>query len=328
MTVLRARYDVLLLDLDGTLYAGAHAIPGTQAALAQGDQSLYYVTNNASRSPSAVSEHLTELGFDSADERVVTSSQTAVRLLAERLQPGDRVLVVGTDALCDEVTRVGLHPVRAFTDAPSAVVQGHSPTTDWSILAEATLAIRSGALWVAANLDTTLPTERGLVPGNGSMVAALRAATGIEPLVAGKPAAPLMDDALSRSGCTRPLVVGDRLDTDIEGAQAVSVDSLLVLTGVSTPADVLRAPATQHPTYIAASLDSLNEPAAAARVGEPSSWTISVRGSALFVEGPLVGDDIALLRSLAPVAWANPGFDTIEASDPKVQAILTSWKIH
>ena len=117
MTVLRTQYDVLLLDLDGTLYAGAHAIPGTQAALGQGTQALYYVTNNASRSPSAVSAHLTELGFDSEDDRVVTSSQTAVRLLAERLEPGAAVLVVGTDALADEVTRVGLLPVREFADS-------------------------------------------------------------------------------------------------------------------------------------------------------------------------------------------------------------------
>jgi len=221
VTVLRTQYDVLLLDLDGTLYAGAHAIPGTQAALGQGTQALYYVTNNASRSPSAVSAHLTELGFDSEDDRVVTSSQTAVRLLAERLEPGAAVLVVGTDALADEVTRVGLFPVREFADSPVAVVQGHSTETNWSILAEACLAIRAGALWVAANLDTTLPSERGLVLGNGSMVAALRAATRQEPLVAGKPAAPLMEDALARSGCSRPLVVGDRLDTDIEGAHAV-----------------------------------------------------------------------------------------------------------
>ena len=142
MTVLRTQYDVLLLDLDGTLYAGAHAIPGTQAALGQGTQALYYVTNNASRSPSAVSAHLTELGFDSEDDRVVTSSQTAVRLLAERLEPGAAVLVVGTDALADEVTRVGLLPVREFADSPVAVVQGHSTETNWSILAEACLAIR------------------------------------------------------------------------------------------------------------------------------------------------------------------------------------------
>lgn len=325
MTVLRSQYDVLLLDLDGTLYAGAHAIPGTQSALGQGSQALYYVTNNASRSPSDVSAHLTELGFDSVDDRVVTSSQTAARLLAERVAPGSAVLVVGTETLADEVTRVGLRPVREFAESPVAVVQGHSTATDWSILAEACLAIRAGALWVAANLDTTLPSERGLVLGNGSMVAALRAATKVEPLVAGKPAAPLMNDALLRSGCTKPLVVGDRLDTDIEGAHAVSIDSLLVLTGVSTPADVLRAPLEQHPTYIAATLDALNQPAALSKVGTDSKWTISTSGTALVVDGPMVGDETSLLRALAPVAWEHPAFETVEASDADVQRVVDSW---
>lgn len=327
MTVLRNQYDVLLLDLDGTLYAGAHAIPGTQNALGQGSQALYYVTNNASRSPSDVSAHLTELGFDSVDDRVVTSSQTAARLLAEQVAPGSAVLVVGTDALADEVSRVGLRPVRTFADSPVAVVQGHSTTTDWSILAEACLAIRAGALWVAANLDTTLPTERGLVVGNGSMVAALRSATSAEPLVAGKPAAPLMDDALRRSGCTKPLVVGDRLDTDIEGAHAVSIDSLLVLTGVSTPADVLRAAPSQRPTYISATLDSLNQPAAESRVGTDSKWHISVRGTVLLVDGPMVGDEMSLLRALATAAWAHPAFESVEAADTEVQRVVDSWQV-
>ncbi|MCJ0905579.1 HAD-IIA family hydrolase [Rhodococcus sp. ARC_M6] len=327
MTVLRSQYDVLLLDLDGTLYAGAHAIPGTQSALGQGSQALYYVTNNASRSPADVSAHLTELGFDSVEDRVVTSSQTAARLVVERVAPGSAVLIVGTEALADEITAVGLRPVRAFADSPVAVVQGHSTTTDWSILAEACLAIRGGALWVAANLDTTLPTERGLVLGNGSMVAALRAATRQEPLVAGKPAAPLMNDALRRSGCEKPLVVGDRLDTDIEGAQAVSLDSLLVLTGVSTAADVLRAPALQRPTYISATLDSLNQPAVESLVGTDSKWAISVRGTALCVDGPMVGDEMSLLRALSPVAWAHPSFATIEAADAEVQRVVDSWQL-
>lgn len=327
MTVLRTQYDVLLLDLDGTLYAGAQAIAGAKDALAQGSQALYYVTNNASRSPAAVSEHLTELGFDSVDDRVVTSSQSAARLLAEHLAPGAAVLVVGTDALADEVARVGLRPVREFAASPVAVVQGHSTETNWSILAEACLAIRAGALWVAANLDTTLPTERGLVLGNGSVVAALRSATGQEPLVAGKPATPLMEDALTRSNCSRPLVVGDRLDTDIEGAHAVSIDSLLVLTGVSTPGDVLRAPAQQRPTYVSGTLDALNRPAEETRVGAPSSWQVSVRESVLVVDGPAVGDEFSLLRALAPLAWENPSFSAVESDDPAVRELLASMHV-
>ena len=120
------------------------------------------------------------------------------------------------------------------------------------------MAIRAGALWVAANVDRTLPTERGLLPGNGAMVAALKAATDAEPQVAGKPAPALMRDALARGTFHSPLVVGDRLDTDIEGAMRGGADSLLVLTGVTRPADLLLAPPDRRPTYVAADLAGLN----------------------------------------------------------------------
>ncbi|CAG7580429.1 HAD-IIA family hydrolase [Rhodococcus opacus] len=329
MTALRDGYDALLLDLDGTLYQGPQEIPGAREALAAGEQSCYYVTNNASRRPGEVAEHLTELGFDADESTVVTSSQTAARLLAENVAPGSPVLIVGTEALADEIRHVGLSPVRSFEDAPAAVVQGHSPTTDWAILAEATLAIRAGAVWVAANLDTTLPTERGLVLGNGSMVAALRTATSREPLVAGKPAAPLMEDAMRRSKCVRPLVVGDRLDTDIEGANNVGLDSLLVLTGVSTAVDVLRADAEQRPTYLASELDALNRPAEESLIGEDNRWSVEFDGSDLVIEptsesaAPV--DSAALLRAVTAGAWKFPDFSRITSTTPTVSAVVSGW---
>lgn len=326
---LRSGYDVLLLDLDGTLYQGARVIPGSVEVLADSGQQLYYVTNNASRSPQSVAAHLDDLGFDADPSRVVTSSQAAARLLAKHLDPGSAILVVGTEALCDEVARVGLKPVRRYEDDPVAVVQGHSTATGWEMLAEATLAIRGGALWVAANVDTTLPTERGLTLGNGSMVAAVRTASGREPLVAGKPAAPLMRDALARSGAERPLVVGDRLDTDIEGANAVGIESLLVLTGVSTPLDVLRAPREQRPTYIGAKLAALDEPAANARFDEiPDGWSVVYDGTDLVIETVGASPEqrgVTLLRALAPVAWKHPGFEGIVTTDDAVQALLVDW---
>ncbi|MFE5708003.1 HAD-IIA family hydrolase [Rhodococcus koreensis] len=329
MTTLRENYDALLLDLDGTLYQGPQEIPGAREALATGTQPCYYVTNNASRSPGDVAEHLTELGFAADESTVVTSSQSAARLLAENVAPGSAVLVVGTEALADEVRNVGLRPVRSFEDAPAAVVQGHSPTTDWAILAEATLAIRAGAVWVAANLDSTLPTERGLVLGNGSMVAALRAATSREPLVAGKPAAPLMEDAMRRSGCVRPLVVGDRLDTDIEGASNVGLDSLLVLTGVSTAIDVLRAAPEQRPTYLASALDALNRPADESLVGEDSRWSVDFDGTDLVIEPTADSaepvDSTALLRVVAVGAWKFPDFVRITSTTPAVSAVVSGW---
>ena len=331
MTTLRANYDALLLDLDGTLYQGPQEIPGAREALAAGTQSCYYVTNNASRSPGDVAEHLTELGFAADESTVVTSSQSAARLLAENVAPGSAVLVVGTEALADEVRNVGLRPVRSFEDAPAAVVQGHSPSTDWAILAEATLAIRAGAVWVAANLDSTLPTERGLVLGNGSMVAALRAATSREPLVAGKPAAPLMEDAMRRSGCVRPLVIGDRLDTDIEGASNVGLDSLLVLTGVSTAIDVLRAVPEQRPTYLASELDALNQPADESLVGEDSRWSVEFDGTNLVIEPAADSaepvDSAALLRAVAVDAWKFPDFARITSTTPAVSAVVSGWGV-
>ncbi|WP_084505958.1 HAD-IIA family hydrolase [Nocardia harenae] len=274
MTRLRDGYRALLLDLDGTLYRGHAVIPGAPEALPAGAaQQLVYVTNNASRGPEAVAEHLTELGFAAGTDDVVTSAQAAARLLAERVPAGADVLVVGTDALAAEVRGAGLNPVRRFDDrVPAAVVQGHSPETAWPDLAEAAYAVRAGAHWVAANTDRTLPNERGLAPGNGSMVAALRAATDAEPEVAGKPFAPLLEDALARAGTRAALVVGDRLDTDIEGANRVGLDSLLVLTGVSTLDELATAPPEHRPTYVALSLDALNHPVAAeaAELGSPA----------------------------------------------------------
>lgn len=259
---LRESFDALLLDLDGTLYRGPELIAGAPAALAAaGEQRLMYVTNNASRAASSVAGHLRELGFRADDDAVVTSAQAAARLLAARLPPGATVLVVGTDDLAAEIERCGLRPIRSFdAEPPAAVVQGHSPRTGWPDLAEAAYAVRAGALWVAANTDTTLPNERGLAPGNGAMVAALRAATDAEPVVAGKPYAPLLEDALERAGTRRALVVGDRLDTDIDGARCVGLPSLMVLTGVSTLDDVRARPDDRKPTYLARTLDALNHP--------------------------------------------------------------------
>ncbi|QBS46422.1 HAD family hydrolase [Nocardia sp. CS682] len=253
----------MLLDLDGTLYRGDAVIEGAPAALAPDEtaQRLMYVTNNASRAPKTVAAHLAELGFRASTDEVVTSAQAAARLLAEQLEPGADVLVVGTDDLAAEVTAVGLRPIRRFDKtAPAAVVQGHSPQTCWADLAEAAYALRAGALWIAANTDKTLPNERGLAPGNGSMVAALRTASDREPIVAGKPYAPLLEDALVRAGTRSALVVGDRLDTDIEGANTVGLESLLVLTGVSTLDELKDAADEFLPTYVADSLDALNHP--------------------------------------------------------------------
>ncbi|WP_405497447.1 HAD-IIA family hydrolase [Nocardia sp. NBC_00511] len=296
---LRDRFGALLLDLDGTLFRGHEVIPGAPEALSNGapdGQRLVYVTNNASRSAVGVAEHLRDLGFAASEDEVVTSAQAAAHLLAGRLAPGSTVLVVGTDDLVAEVEAVGLQPIRRFNgSAPAAVVQGHSTATAWPDLAEAAYALSAGALWVAANTDATLPSERGLAPGNGSMVAALRHASGLEPVVAGKPFAPLMQDALARAGTREALVVGDRLDTDIDGAHTSGLPSLLVLTGVSTLEDLRDQPADRLPTYVAHSLDALNNPIAETPPVTPADGDIAKVLAARLDENP--GRAIAVTAS-------------------------------
>lgn len=257
---LATAYDVALLDLDGVVYLGAQPVPGAASALADARERgmrTAFVTNNASRSPAAVAAHLRELGVDATATDIVTSAQAAARLLREHLPAGATVLVVGTEALRAEVRAVGLRIVESSEDDPAGVVQGFDPATTYRELAEATLAVAGGALWVASNGDRTLPSPRGRVPGNGALVAAVATATDRRPLVAGKPQIALHRESVDRTSARRPLVVGDRLDTDIEGACRGGNDSLLVFTGVATPADVVRAGPQQRPSYLAADLYGL-----------------------------------------------------------------------
>jgi HAD superfamily hydrolase (TIGR01450 family) len=263
------RYDALLVDLDGTLLlAGVvieHAPQALAAARARGTR-VVIVTNNASRTPDEVARRLTARDMPTAADDVVNSPQAAAAMLADSHRPGDAVLVVGTAALDEAIAAVGLTPVRSAAESPVAVVQGHSPDTGWRELAEACLAIRAGADWVATNVDSTLPSDRGMLPGNGAMVAALEAATGRRPRVAGKPERPLLDAAVRRVGATRPLVVGDRLGTDIAAAANAGIDSLMVLTGVSDVDEVMQTEAAGRPTYVTRDLRGLTGEAPAVTV--------------------------------------------------------------
>jgi glycerol-1-phosphatase len=256
-------YDVALLDLDGVIYLGGKAVPGAAEALEQASRAgmrLAFVTNNASRSPSRIAAQLTGMGVPAVATDVVTSAQAAARLVAEKLPAGAPVLVAGGMGLRIALRERGLRPVSTALEHPQAVVQGYSPDLSYALLAEAALAIRAGAWYVAANADATLPTSRGLQPGNGSIIALLVTATGVQPVVAGKPEPPLHAESVRRTGAKHPLVIGDRLDTDIEGAVRGHADSLLVLTGVSTPADAIGAPPQCRPTYIARDLGGLLTP--------------------------------------------------------------------
>jgi glycerol-1-phosphatase len=326
-------FDCLLLDLDGTVFRGHEPTEGAVDALAQTSSRTFFVTNNASRSAAEVAAHLTELGFSATDADVVTSAQGAARLLKDQLPPNAAVLVVGTEALADEVAAVGLAPVRSFDDQPVAVVQGHNPQTGWADLAEAALAIRSGALWVAANVDRTLPTERGLLPGNGSMVAAVQAATDSEPQVAGKPAPTLMEDALSRGEFRAALVVGDRLDTDIAGANAAKLPSLMVLTGVNNANDAVHAVPDERPTYIAHDLRWLHTDLEASAVAAHPAWRVRIDGQTATVEatGEDAGDDgLSVVRATARAVWDAGAGDTrfsVRAGDDTAAQALQRWSI-
>ncbi len=260
---LAADYDVALLDLDGVVYTGPGAVPGAVDALAiarSRGMRLAFVTNNASRTPSAIAQHLTRLGVPAVAADVVSSAQAAATLIAARFPAGSPVLVAGAMGLRHALRERGMRLVSVAAQRPVAVVQGYAPDMTYGLLAEAALAVRGGAYFVTANVDTTLPTPRGPQPGNGSVVQVIVTATGVQPVVAGKPETPLHAEAVARTGARRPLVVGDRLETDIEGAVRGGADSLLVLTGVSTPRDAVLAPSGRRPTYIAADLGGLVEP--------------------------------------------------------------------
>jgi HAD superfamily hydrolase (TIGR01450 family) len=331
---LAQEHDCFLLDLDGTVFRGHALTEGAAEALDKTSGRKLFVTNNASRSADEVAGHLNDIGLPATGDDVVTSAQSAAHVLADQLAPQSRVLIVGTDSLAAEVAAVGLRPVRLFDDEPHAVVQGHSPETGWSNLAEAALAIRAGALWVAANVDRTLPTERGLLPGNGSMVAALKAATDAEPQVAGKPSPTLMRDALARGDFRAPLVVGDRLDTDIAGANAAELPSLLVLTGVNSARDAVYAVPEQRPTYIGDDLRALHQDVDALAVAAQSAWRIETADGSLTVraadDDPDGGDGLSVVRAIADVIWSgqfNGHAVTIEAGDDTARDALQRWSL-
>lgn len=337
MGMLARQHDCLLLDLDGTLFRGHSPTLGAVETLETLDTRALFVTNNATRSADAVAAHLRELGFTATAADVVTSAQSAARMLSERVPAGSRVLVVGTDALAGEVAEVGLQPVREVADNPVAVIQGLSMTIGWPELAEAALAIRAGALWVACNLDVTLPTERGLVPGNGSFVAALRAATGAEPLVAGKPGTAIMHDAVTRTGCRRPLVIGDRPDTDIAGAHAAGMPSLMVLTGVGTAHDVVHADPTRRPTYLGSDLRALAADAEQLAIAIQPGWRVETSDGEITVNtapaaAPAHHDDgLSVVRATARAVWdtAGPGSaqPAVRAGDDNARAALERWSL-
>jgi glycerol-1-phosphatase len=304
-------YDCALLDLDGVVYVEGEALNGVPDVLAQArgrGLKLAFVTNNASRPPAAVAQRLCELGVPAEASDVVTSAQAAAREVARRVPSGSEVLLVGGDGLAAALAERGLKSAASSADAPAAVLQGFGPDVSWRQLADAAVAIRSGAVWIASNTDLTIPTSRGPVPGNGALVNAVAAAVGARPTaVAGKPFPPLFDETIDRVGCKRPLVVGDRLDTDIEGAHAIAADSLLVLTGVTEIRELCRAAPTCRPSFVAWTLSGLVAPHPVPELGTETSvlngWLVRRSRDELRIEQRGQSRDDGL-RAVVALAWA------------------------
>jgi HAD superfamily hydrolase (TIGR01450 family) len=324
--VLCRGHDVLLLDLDGVVYRGERAVPHAATCLRacrdQGARTAF-VTNNAARPPAEVAAHLRDLGVDATDDDVVTSAQAGARLLRDRLGADLDVLAVGGPGVAAALRAEGLVPVAP--DAPAgevaAVLMGYGPDVGWRDLAAASYAVEAGALFVATNTDLTLPTDAGVAPGNGSLVAAVVTATGVDPVVAGKPFRPLLAETIERTGAAAPLVVGDRLDTDIEAANRMSLPSLLVLTGVTDVATLLRAPVLQRPRYLAADLRGL---LARGRRILPGDG-VSLADATLQVTGPAdPADPLARVRAAAALCWAAADQDRdVTVPDHALDALAT-----
>jgi glycerol 3-phosphatase-2 len=303
-------YDLALLDLDGVVYIGQDAVPDAAERLeeaAAAGMRLAFVTNNASRPPSAVAKHLTALGIPAGDDDVVTSAQAAARLLARRLDAESRVFVIGGHGLFEALEDEGLHPVQSAGDEPSAVVSGYDPDLLWRTISEGAILVRQGLPWVASNTDRTVPTARGKGPGNGVLVDLVARFADREPEVAGKPLPPLFEETLRRVGGSRPLVVGDRLDTDIEGAHNAGLDSLLVLTGVTGLEELVGAKPGQRPSYISLGLEGLGreQPSPLERSGghELGGWRAVARRGRLEVSGR--GAAVDWWRVVAAAAWRH-----------------------
>src|SRR4051794_29282586 len=256
-----------MFDLDGVVYVDGRAVVHAAESIAEarrGDAHVAFITNNASRTPEQVSSHLTELGVTAEPGDVVTSSQAAARLLRDGHEEGSPIACLGADGLVEAIREAGLKPVKVGDDRAVAIVSGYAPEVRWRVIMRAATLIRNGLPWIATNPDLTLPTGDGLAPGHGLLVRLISEFADVAPEVAGKPRRSLLDETRRRVQGRRPLMVGDRLDSDIAGAAEAETDSLLVMTGVSTLEDLVRAAADERPTWIGHDLTALHRPGVAA----------------------------------------------------------------
>ena len=308
--------ELILTDLDGVVYRGAAVVPRAVESLNRAAETtrVGYLTNNAARTVATVAEQLRNFGLHATPDDVVTSPQAAVLLLQQTVPAPATILIIGGDGIEEELTRAGYRITRSADDAPDAVVQGFAPHLGWADLAEASFALQEGPNgeqipWIATNTDWTLPLERGLAPGNGTLVSAVHTAVQRLPEFAGKPETPIFETSFERFGTRNALMIGDRLDTDIQGAEAAGIESVHVLTGVDRPKQLLATPQGARPTYILATLDGLFEPYPETTVEK--SGTVRVGSARVTMDGHIVrvvaeGDDaLNLLRAGCGAIWRS-----------------------
>ena len=295
-----ARYDAVFLDLDGVVYRGDRIVRGAVRVLDEVRRNIprLFLSNNSSRTPEEVAAKLTGLGVDALPEEVLTSALATASLLEREGASGSTAFVIGGRGLREALQSSGIRIVQDHPERADLVVVGWEGSVDYDRLRTASLLVQRGARLIASNADASLPAPDGLWPGAGAILSVITTTTGAVPTVVGKPARPLFETAAERTGASHPLVVGDRLDTDIRGASAMGWDALLVLTGTSTQADLLAS--DDLPTYVAPDLSALLEdvPAARFRPARPEdlegirrlleSAALSAEGAEERLEGTIV----------------------------------------
>ena len=302
-------HDLVMFDLDGVIYVGGDAIDGVAAHVERvrsSDRHVAFVTNNASRTPDQVADKLVGVGVEASPDDVVTSAQAAARLLAEEHGQGAKILLLGGEGLRVALLEAGLEAV----DEPEgavAVASGYGPDVRWRDIMRVATLVRGGLPYVASNTDMTIPTPYGIAPGHGVLVRTIAGFAGVEPIVAGKPERPLMEETVRRVGGERPLMVGDRLDTDIQGAHAIDVPSLLVLTGVCWLEDLATATPELRPSYISPTLEGLFTPHPVPEENDTGAalngWNAGVVDGRLEVTGQ--GEDADWWRVVSTACWRH-----------------------
>ena len=305
--------SLILSDLDGVIYQGPDAIEYAVESLLSSERELGYLTNNASRTPEQVAEQLRGYGLPATPHQVVTSPQAAIKLLTTLIPKGSLVLVVGGVGLTSELENAGYRITRLADDNPVAVVQGFAPDVGWEHLAQASFALQRSedVIWVATNTDWTIPVKGGVAPGNGAMVSAVHLAVGRLATFAGKPETPMFDVAMERFQPTgKALMIGDRLDTDILGANRAGIDSVLVLTGIDGGKQLLAADPSAAPTYVVEDLRQLSTPypVAESSVDKNGVHTVMVGDAVVSRNGHVIrvlspGSPIDRLRAGAKIVY-------------------------